>query len=61
MNIFRTFSDQIINEFQIYFSFASIDTLVEERKLTFSRKYCAVNNVLCNGFAGDVLRSSAVK
>ena len=56
MKIFRTFSVLIINECQIYFSLPSIDTLVGKRKLNFSRNYCAVNNVLCNVFAGDVLR-----
>ena len=56
MKIIRTFSVLIINECQIYFGFPSIDTLVEKRKLTFYRKYRAVNNVLCNMFVGDILR-----
>jgi hypothetical protein len=55
MKIVRTFSVVIINECQLFFSFPPIDTLVEKIKLAFSRNYHAVNNVLCNVFAGDVL------
>ncbi len=54
MKIFHTYSNVIIKECQVYFSFPSVDTLVKTRTLTFLRKYCAINNVLCNVFSGDV-------
>ena len=54
MKTFHTYSDAIIKECQVYFSFPSVDTLVRTRTSTFLRNLCAVNKVLCNVFSGVV-------
>lgn len=64
MKIFRTSSNEIIRECQDYFNFSSVETLVKRRTLIFLRKYCTVNNILCNQFAAiasDQLASSPIQ
>ena len=52
MKVLNTYSDAVIEECQLYFNFPSVDTLIDSRKLTYVRKYRAVNNILYNVFAG---------
>lgn len=50
MKVFKTFSNDVITECQLYFGFPPVHVLVRERKLKFLVKYSATDNMLCKHF-----------
>jgi hypothetical protein len=45
--VFKTGSSDVIRQCQYYFNFPDVEELVRRRKLGFSKRYAAGNNILC--------------